>query len=104
MMSGHHWSKPQATLLYNKLIHSANIDLYKNMPYLTYPPDLTNMSTVLLAYPRIIKANRQHLSSFTVQIYPNESDRTYDIHQFDKPKGLETDLTLVFYREDKQFE
>ena len=49
MMSGHHWSKPQATLLYNKLIHSANIALYKSMPYLTYPPDLTNMSTVLLA-------------------------------------------------------
>ena len=98
MMSGHHWSKPQATLLYNKLIHSANIALYKNMPYLTYPPDLTNMSTVLLAYPRIMKANCQHLSLFTVQIYPNESDRTYDIHQFDQPKGLETDLTLVFYR------
>ena len=105
MIASHHPSTPQVTLLYNKQIHSMN-NTYFNCSYSTYPPDISDMSLVLLAYPKVIRPimSRQHLSSLQVQIYPNESKRTYDNHNFDEPIGLEIDLTLAFYRETESFE
>ena len=105
MIASHDPSTPQVTLLYNKRIHSMN-NTYFNCPYSTYPPDISDMSLVLLAYPKVIRPimSRQHLSSLQVQIYPNKSKRTYDNHNFDQPIGLETDLTLAFYRENESFE
>ena len=106
MIASHHPSTPQVTLLYNKRIHSTN-NAYFNCPYSTYSPDIGDMSLVLLAYPKVIRPtvmSRQHLSSLQVQIYPNESKRTYDNHNFDEPIGLETDWMLAFYRENESFE
>ena len=68
MISSHHSSTPQVTLLCNKRIHSTN-NTYFNCPYSTYPPDIGDMSLVLLAYPKVIRStvmSRQHLSSLQV--------------------------------------
>ena len=40
------------------------------------------------------------LSAINVRIFPNDSQTTYDKHQFDVPTGLEMDLTMVFYKEN----
>ena len=80
---------------------------YLNCPYSTYPPDISDMSLVLLAYLKVIQPtvmSRQHLRSLQVQIYPNKSKRTYENHNFDEPSSLETDLMLAFYRENESFE
>ena len=77
MIASHHPSTPQATVPYNKRIHSMNNACF-NCPYSTYPPDVSDMSLVLMAYPKVIQPtmSRQHLSSLRVQIYPKESKRT----------------------------
>ena len=40
------------------------------------------------------------LSAINVRIFPNDSQTTYDKHQLDIPAGLETDLTIMFYKEN----
>ena len=35
---------------------------------------------------------------------PNESQLSYDAHLIDLPTGLETDITIIFYKEDNLLE
>ena len=44
------------------------------------------------------------LSPIHIQIFPNESNSTCDMYHFDEPCGLETDLTILFYKEDELLE
>ena len=60
---------------------------------------------LLQSQPPIIQPNGNiYLSPTHVQLFPNESQLTYDTHHFDEPAGLETDITIIFYKEDELFE
>ena len=59
---------------------------------------------LLVSQPRVIRPKKAlNLSPLHVQLFPNESRLTYDKDHFDKPTGLETDITIIFYREDELF-
>ena len=38
------------------------------------------------------------------KILLNELQSSYDTHLFDLPTGLETDITIIFFKEDDLFE
>ena len=60
---------------------------------------------LLVSQPQVIHLkNALNLSPLHIQLFPNESRLTYDKHHFDKPTGLETDITIIFYREDELFD
>ena len=44
------------------------------------------------------------LSPIHVQLFPNDSQSTYDTHLIDQPSGSEMDLMIIFYNEDELFE
>ena len=91
----------QATLLYSATEHSSSSNnLYTNQPYSTYPSLTSQLLTALSVYPRIITPASSHLSALHVDFYPNSSTSTYDKHLPDEPIGLETNITVVFYKED----
>ena len=91
----------QATLLYSASEHSSSSNnSYTNQPYSTYPSSTSQLLTALSAYPRIITPASSHLSALHVDFYPNSSTSTYDKHLPDEPIGLETNITVVFYKED----
>ena len=92
----------QATLLYSATEHlsSSSNNSYTNQPYLTYPSSTGQLLTALSAYPRIITPTSSHLSALHVDFYPNSSTSTYNKHLPDEPIGLETNITIVFYKEN----
>ena len=91
----------QATLLYSATEHSSSSNnSYTNQPYSTYPSSTSQLSTALSAYPQIITPTSSHLSALHIDFYPNSSTSTYDKYLPDKPIRLETNITVVFYKED----
>ena len=92
----------QATLLYSATEHSSSSsnNSYTNQPYSTYPSSTGQLLTALSAYPRIITPTSSHLSALHVDFYPNSSTSTYNKHLPDEPIGLETNITIVFYKEN----
>ena len=93
----------QATLLYSASEHSSSSNnSYTNQPYSTYPSLTSQLLTALSAYPRIITPTSSHLSALHVDFYPNSSTSTYDKHLPDEPIRLETNITVVFYKEDNR--
>ena len=54
-----------------------------------------NHDHLLHSQPQVIQPmNNIGLSPIHIQIFPNESNLTYDKHHFDEPCGLETDITI----------
>ena len=115
-----HLRNSQATLLYNHSIHS-NQEKFQFSPYSLYPPIPRNqfnayetfgqllsvnqsscdLNQLLFSRPQVISPlKNSNLSPIPVQIFPNDSQISYDLHHFDQPFGLETDLTLIFYKEN----
>ena len=91
----------QTTLLYSATEHSSSSNnSYTNQPFLTYPSSTSQLLTALSAYPRIITPTSSHLSALHIDFYPNSSTSTYNKHLPDKPIGLETNITIVFYKEN----
>ena len=78
-----------------------------NSPPLINPNALfheQNHDHLLQSQSQVIQPmNNINLSPIHIQIFPNESDSTYNKHHFDEPCGLETNLTILFYKEDEQF-
>ena len=91
----------QATLLYlaTELSLSSN-NSYTNQPYLTYPSSTSQLLTALSAYPRIITPTSSHLSALHIDFYPNSSTSTYNKHLPDEPIRLDTNIKVVFYKEN----
>ena len=59
---------------------------------------------LLQSQPQVIQPMMNINSSpIHIQIFPNESNSTYDKHFFDELCGLEIDLTVLFYKEDELF-
>ena len=90
----------QATLLYSATEHSSSKNSYTNQPYSTYPSLTSQLLTALSAYPRITTPTSSHLSALHIDFFPNSSTSTYNKHLPDKPIGLETNITIVFYKEN----
>ena len=91
----------QATLLYSATEHSSSSNnWYTNQPCSTYPSSTSQLLTALSVYPRIITPTSSHLSALHVDFYPNSSTSTYNKHLPDEPVGLETNITIVFYKEN----
>ena len=62
-------------------------------------------SSMLKSVPRIIQPTKNgDLSPMHFKILPNESQSSYDTHLFDLPTGLETDITIIFFKEYDLFE
>ena len=60
---------------------------------------------LLQSQPQIIQPNGNiDFSPIHVQLFPNESQMTYDTHHFDESAGLKTDIAIIFYKEDELFE
>ena len=91
----------QATLLYSATEHSSSSNnSYTNQPYSTYHSLTSQLLTALSAYPRIITPTSSHLSALHVDFCRNSSTSTYNKHLPDEPIGLETNITIVFYKEN----
>ena len=64
-----------------------------------------NHNHLLQSQPEVIQPmNNIDLSPIHNQIFPNESSLTYDKHHFHESCGLEMDIMILFYKEDKLFE
>ena len=99
---GSHSYDPQATLLYDNALHATSA-AYTTASSAPYPPS-NDVHRVLLSYPRVITPLKgQDLSPIRISIYPNSSYVTNDVHRFDTPAGSETDITILFYKEDNIF-
>ena len=116
-----HLRNSQATLLYNQSIHS-NLEEFLFSPYYSLSPPVPrnqfdgyetfgwllsvnqsscDLNQLLYSRPRVISTSKNgNLSPIHLQIFPNDSQTSYDLHHFDQPSGLETDLTLIFYKEN----
>ena len=83
------------------------MDQYYNSP-LTNPNALFyehDCKSNVCAMPKIISPNtRGDLSPMHFKLLSNESKLSYDAHLFDKPVGLGTDITIIFYKEDDLFD
>ena len=83
------------------------MDQYYNSP-LTNPNALFyehDCKSNMYATPKIISPNtRGDLSLMHFKLLPNEPKVSYDAHLFDKPAGLETDIIIIFYKEDDSFD
>ena len=88
---------------------------FSNQAYITdYTTQLINPNALfyerspdylLVSQPQVIRPkNALNLSPLHVQLFPNESHLTYDKNHFYKPTGLQTDITIIFYREDELFD
>ena len=73
---------------------------YSVYPDFSFNHHFESNNPFLISTPRVIRPTfPPNLSSMHVCIYPNDSKETYDLHVFDMPNGLETDITLIFYKE-----
>ena len=79
------------------------MDQYHNSP-LTNPNALFyehDCKSNMYATSKAISPNtRGDLSPMHFKLLPNEFKISYDAHLFDKPVGLETDITIIFFKED----
>ena len=115
-----HLRNSQATLSYNHSIHS-NEEEFQFSPYTLYPLVSSNqfnayetfgqllsvnqsscdLNQLLYSRPRVISPSKNgSLNPVHVQMFPIDSQTSYDLHHFDQPSGLQTGLTLIFYKEN----
>ena len=90
----HLYTRPFMDQYYSSPLTNPNVLFYEH-----------DCKSNMYATPKIISPNtRGDLSPMHFKLLPNESEVNYDAHLFDKPVGLETDITIIFYKEDDLFD